>query len=391
VLGTHRISDYVTATGRRHFEAGRSLVTSGLGLGPLLSTPPEVLAELGYGSFVDVPRLSGGQWRFMLTAARAAPGEWRPDEVELLEQLATRLYARLERAQAETALQAAHTQLVGVLENTHDAFYSLDAQSRFTYINHRAAQLWGRAPGTLIGQSFWQAFPQAVGSEAYHQHQQVLQTRQPTHFEVVSPVLGTWIEVSIYPGQDGGLSVFFRDITARKQAEARQAFWLRLSEALRPLQDPAAIQQAAMATLGPHLGLSRAYYTEILPDGDTIITRSGYCHGVPAVVGPHRLSDFGPALRQTLLAGTTVVVHDVLREPAPPAAAQPTFAALQLRAAVGVPLVKAGRLLGVLVASQATPRQWQRPRPPAAPARPPWRRCLRPCPWAWASPMPRAN
>jgi len=48
---------------------------------------------------------------------------------------------------------------------------------------------------------------------------QVMRERQPVHYETLSPLVGRWVAVSIYPSQDGGLSVYFQDITARKQAE----------------------------------------------------------------------------------------------------------------------------------------------------------------------------
>jgi len=122
------------------------------------------------------------------------------------------------RKQAQEALRAAHARTVDILESTTDAFYALDADFRFTYINQRAARLWGRDPDTLLGRHYWTEFPAAVGSFSYHQHYRVQAEGQPTHFETVSPLVGIWIDVSIFPSSGGNLSVFFRDITARKQA-----------------------------------------------------------------------------------------------------------------------------------------------------------------------------
>jgi PAS domain S-box-containing protein len=114
-------------------------------------------------------------------------------------------------------LKRANQRIADILERTTDAFYSVDGDFRFTYVNKRAVQLWGREHASLIGKHYWTEFPNAVGSVSYHKHYEALQQGNPVHFEVVSPLLGTWIEVSIYPGKDGGLSVFFRDISERKQ------------------------------------------------------------------------------------------------------------------------------------------------------------------------------
>ncbi|WP_167855317.1 PAS domain S-box protein [Hymenobacter wooponensis] len=124
-----------------------------------------------------------------------------------------------DRKWAEQELLAAHARTIDILESTTDAFYALDAEFRFTYVNQRAARLWGRSPAALLGRHYWTEFPSAVGSESYKYHYQVQQEGRPRQYETVSPLLGTWIDVNIYPGPQGGLSVFFRDITERKRTE----------------------------------------------------------------------------------------------------------------------------------------------------------------------------
>jgi PAS domain S-box-containing protein len=52
-----------------------------------------------------------------------------------------------------------------------------------------------------------------------------MQERQPVRLETISPVLNRWIEASIFPTADGGLSVYFRDISERKRAEEAEQ-WL---------------------------------------------------------------------------------------------------------------------------------------------------------------------
>ncbi|MGI4760266.1 MAG: PAS domain S-box protein [Janthinobacterium lividum] len=360
LLGTHRTADYLTPAGRQHLCTGRPLALNTHEPNPLISAPLGALAELGFGSSIDIPHLRDGHWRFLLTVARAEPGPWRPDEVELLQQLAARIYARLERAQAESALQRAHTQLIGVLENTHDAFYSLDAQSQFTYVNKRAAQLWGRDVAALSGQACWQVFPQAVGSESFRQHQVVLQTREPVHFETISPVLNGWIEVSIYPSQDGGLSIFFRDISGRKQAEEQQAFRLQLSDALRPLADPVQLQCVALRLLGEHLQLDRCGYADIQADGESATINQHYhVPGVAPFAGTHRLDSFGAGTLAAMRRGETLVVADVATDlaNAGPEVAR-VYASSEVRAFIAAPLVKQNRLIAVLFVHHRTPRRW---------------------------------
>jgi PAS domain S-box-containing protein len=126
-----------------------------------------------------------------------------------------------ERRKAEEALRAAHQRNEEVLESITDAFYAVDRDFRITYVNRRCEELWSRKREALLGQRFWQVFPQAVGSFSYEQHIKAMAERQPQHYETVSPIFGKWVEASIYPMADGGLSTYFRDITERKEVVER--------------------------------------------------------------------------------------------------------------------------------------------------------------------------
>ena len=113
-----------------------------------------------------------------------------------------------------------------VLEGIGEAFYALDQDQRFLYASRKALEIWDKKPDDLIGIPFLSAFPNAVGTPDYETHRRVLETGTAKHFESVSPLTGHWFEVDINPTSTG-VSVAFRDIDRRKQAEAL----LRASEA----------------------------------------------------------------------------------------------------------------------------------------------------------------
>jgi len=123
---------------------------------------------------------------------------------------------------APYALPSDVEQLQEILESISDAFYAVDRHWRFTYVNRKAEELWGRSREELIGKVYPEAFPQIIGSEAFEAHHKVMRTRESCHFETVSPILNQWIDVHICPTAEGGLSVYFRDITRRKKAEEHQ-------------------------------------------------------------------------------------------------------------------------------------------------------------------------
>lgn len=126
-----------------------------------------------------------------------------------------------ERRDAQEAVKAALQHSEEVLESISDAFYAVDQQWRFTYVNRVAEAWWGLRRERLLGESIWAVFPKAVGSPSHAAHMDAATTRTVTRLETLSPVLNRWVDVSIYPSGQG-LSVFFRDISDRKDAEERQ-------------------------------------------------------------------------------------------------------------------------------------------------------------------------
>src|SRR4051794_23639476 len=85
--------------------------------------------------------------------------------------------------------------------------------------SRKALEIWDKKPDDLIGLPFLSAFPHALGTPGYEAHLRALETGEAQHLELVSPLLGRWFEVDIYPSSTG-VCVAFRDVEHRKQAEA---------------------------------------------------------------------------------------------------------------------------------------------------------------------------
>ena len=145
---------------------------------------------------------------------------------------------------------------------------------------------------------------------------------------------------------------------ALQESESRQAFLLRLGDALRLLVDPVAIQGEASRLLGERLLTDRAYYADINEaQGYILVQRDFVRAGVSSKVGRYSLSDFnwvGPAFR----AGGPVVVADTGTSPLIPEADRPAVAAIDVGAFVAAPLMRDGRLVAALCVSDVSPRAW---------------------------------
>lgn len=148
------------------------------------------------------------------------------------------------------------------------------------------------------------------------------------------------------------------NITARKKAEERQSFLLKLSDTLRSLTDPEKMINIALKNLGQHLYVDRAYYSEALPDGDTLLIRSGYLKDVPPLPEKIKISDLDTGIRKVYLQGQTLVLNDSLKDLEPNEKMDKARNETQIRAGIGVPLVKHEKLVAVVGVQQSTPRLW---------------------------------
>src|ERR1043165_5142200 len=74
-------------------------------------------------------------------------------------------------------------QVVDVLEGMSDAFYMLDSEWRYTYVNRQCEIYYGRKRDELIGRVIWDVFPKAVGTIFDERFHQVLEQRSAAHFE----------------------------------------------------------------------------------------------------------------------------------------------------------------------------------------------------------------
>ena len=119
---------------------------------------------------------------------------------------------------SEVTEGGARQEVTGILESINDAFFALDRERRFTYVNRKAEQFWSKTRQELVGRSIWEVFPQVVGSEPYQEIERALEENAPANFEAISPVTHTWFSSRVYPSPDG-VSVFFQDISERKEAE----------------------------------------------------------------------------------------------------------------------------------------------------------------------------
>ncbi|MEO7859976.1 MAG: PAS domain S-box protein [Nitrospirales bacterium] len=219
VVGFYSIKDFHLEAEQRQLAAGHTLSIDDVKQEPRSKAVADRFDAFGIGALTTVPYISNGRWKFVLCATHSKVYRWRADEVELLTNLAARICLRLERAKGETALREAHHKLEAVLSSITDGLLVMDKDWRFTYVNEQGASMIGQRTEQLIGSCVWDLFPHAQGTKFYECYHRAVESRRPVHFEEFYPEpLNTWFECRCYPSSKG-LSVYFQDITTRKQTE----------------------------------------------------------------------------------------------------------------------------------------------------------------------------
>ena len=118
-----------------------------------------------------------------------------------------------------TAVQDGEARVARILEAMPTAFYSVDREWRFTYVNAEAERLLASSRESLIGGDVWELFPAAVGSDFETHFRGAVQSGVPVAFDAYYPEpLDGWFEVRAWPSPDG-LSVYFVDVTDRRRAQ----------------------------------------------------------------------------------------------------------------------------------------------------------------------------
>ncbi|WP_435102664.1 PAS domain S-box protein [Halarchaeum sp. P4] len=131
------------------------------------------------------------------------------EDVTELKERERRLQRRTDELEAE---------LSEVFGRVSDAFFALDEEFRFTHLNEQAHELINPEGRDLRGERLWEAFPQAIERGTKSRYERALHEQETVTFEEYASELDTWFEVRVYPSETG-LSVYFRDITERRERE----------------------------------------------------------------------------------------------------------------------------------------------------------------------------
>jgi PAS domain S-box-containing protein len=128
-------------------------------------------------------------------------------------------------AQQEDEARRLAQRLAASMESITDAFYTLDREWRFTYLNKQAEYLFQKPRSELLGKVLWDEFSSLKGQVGDREFHRAVREHCTVVFDEFYAPYQMWSEVRAYPSEDG-VAVYFHDITEARNIQES----LRISE-----------------------------------------------------------------------------------------------------------------------------------------------------------------
>ncbi len=116
-----------------------------------------------------------------------------------------------------------------ILESIGDGFITVDREWRVTYWNKMAEIFAQVKKSEILGNILWDTVPHLIDSPLYLPFQKAMSTRTVQQAEAIYKPTNRWYDNTVFPSPTG-LSIFFRDITERKESDIKL---MELNEELR--------------------------------------------------------------------------------------------------------------------------------------------------------------
>jgi PAS domain S-box-containing protein len=236
-------------------------------------------------------------------------------------------------------------------------------------VNAKLCEIWGAPESEILGHSLARWTPPEDDDDRAGLHERLatgetLQLRLEKRYRRMDGRI-IWARVNLVSQRLGGdvhATAMIEDITEEKRADARREALIALGDRLRDLHTHADVVAATAESLGRTLLVARAGYAQVDPGGQIASlnpdwTAEGDADATHAVGLP-------TASRSTLAAsvgrlgrGDIISVADIAATPE--RVDDPEgYARLGMRAVIKVPVLRRGRLVGILYVLDRHPRDW---------------------------------
>ncbi|MFZ2029681.1 MAG: PAS domain S-box protein [Vitreimonas sp.] len=251
---------------------------------------PAFLA-IGLYATICMPLIKNGKLTALMAIHRTRVQRWTDEELALLEEVAERSWAHIERVRSEADLRQSEQHFRSLYNSIESGFYIAELGSRDGKIDYRYVEVnpaMARLPGLSDAVGKWRRDIEAAPAEYWFDlFAEVMETGTPARVEHLHEGLQTWFEVYAYPLEDDRFAVLFSDISHRKVEEERRAqedaaFRAELEQAI--VARTSEVQQAE-ARLRAISESSQMYQGLLTPGGVVLFVNMTALQGIGAASG----------------------------------------------------------------------------------------------------------
>jgi PAS domain S-box-containing protein len=266
VLYDHHVPEVPDATGDlllrqylspdllQELKAGRAIAVEDMRTDPRTAPNANTQISCSIGSALIMPFLANRGRTFVIAIQHNKPHAWIADEVDLMRELAEKVFWRLERAYAYEALMESENKFRTIVETAGEGIIIIKPdEGSYIYVNKRMADLLGSQVNEIVGTS-WSDFISVENRDRIIEARKELHKGNKTHGEFKfhrKDGLAVWTIYTATPifDEKGGhvANIYmFTDITDRNQAEEAL---IRAKDALEASEKRFELQSEANALL----------------------------------------------------------------------------------------------------------------------------------------------
>ena len=141
--GILRLSNLVSDAFLRRLRTGQVYALDDIDTDPYAADRRDAFKALDAGALLMAPFVSEGEWRFVITLQKTKPYRWQQAEIDLVQELAPRLYLAIERARAGAAIRESEGRFRAVANLVPDLVWSTGPTGDITWCNQRLLDYTG--------------------------------------------------------------------------------------------------------------------------------------------------------------------------------------------------------------------------------------------------------
>ncbi|QJE02615.1 PAS domain-containing protein [Massilia forsythiae] len=173
-------------------------------------------------SHMSIPLVRSGQVNAVLCLHHTVPHEWTDEELRMALDMGERTWAAVEATNAQAALDTERDHSRHLFDSMTEGIGLIDRDWNVVRMNAAGLALVEKRAHEVVGRNHWDVFPDTVGTDIERMLRRAHAGEEVEAAEFPYPLAGgaiRWIEAKAFPALDGGVTSFFRDVTARRQAE----------------------------------------------------------------------------------------------------------------------------------------------------------------------------